>query len=287
MEFRTLQNTAPSEIIACFNQAFSDYFVPVTATEEAMQNRWRASRVDFNLSVGAFEKDQLVAFIFTGVGLLNGHKTAYNAGTGVIPDFRGQKLVSELYSFALPLFKNAGISQCTLEVITQNEKAIKAYRNVGFEIDRTLHCYQGEIRPASGTSNYRIEVSHAIPFEKLEALQPYAFAWDFRNEGVQAAGIYECWQLFADHELKAYLLLNPVTGFIAQFGFDGAAPGKFGNALLQAVARTNKTIKINNVDAASAETNKVLSKAGLVNYISQYEMQLLLISQYEMQLLLN
>ena len=35
---------SPAEMTACFNAAFADYFVPITATEEAMQNRWRSSR---------------------------------------------------------------------------------------------------------------------------------------------------------------------------------------------------------------------------------------------------
>src|SRR6478735_7672377 len=104
MEFRTLENTSLAEITAFFNAAFADYFVPINATVEAMQNRWRSSRVDFNLSVGAFEAGKLVAFIFTGVDDWQGRKTAYNAGTGVIPEFRGRKLVSELYDFAIPLF---------------------------------------------------------------------------------------------------------------------------------------------------------------------------------------
>ncbi|MBK0402474.1 GNAT family N-acetyltransferase [Adhaeribacter sp. BT258] len=276
MEIRTLKNTAPSQLVACFNEAFSDYFVPVSATEEAMQNRWRASRVDFNLSVGAFENDKLVAFIFTGVGELNGHKTAYNAGTGVIPAFRGRKLVSELYHFAIPLFKNAGITQCTLEVITQNEKAIKAYRNVGFEIGRTLHCYQGEIQPAISKIPFEIKRSKEIDFEELKPLQPFVFAWDFMNDGIKAANNYECWQLSDNNQLKAYLLLNPATGYIAQLGFDKTSPENYGLKLLQEVARMQRSFKINNVDAHSPETIKALSDAGLVHFISQYEMRKML-----------
>ncbi|MFC5269851.1 GNAT family N-acetyltransferase [Adhaeribacter terreus] len=277
MEIKTLENTPTSEIVTCFNEAFSDYFVPISATEEAMQSRWRASRVDFSLSFGAFENNKLVAFIITGVGNLHGHKTAYNAGTGVIPAFRGQKLVAKLYAYALPVFKGAGISQCTLEVITQNEKAIKAYRNIGFEIDRTLHCFKGELQPASTPSPFEIKTSTAIDFEAIAPLQAYTFAWDNMNEGIKAAGpAYQYWQLFENQNLKAYLFLNPATGYIGQFGFDRSAPEIYGLNLLREVAKTHPSLRLNNVDANAVETLALFETAGMVNYISQFEMRMLL-----------
>src|SRR5687768_6451246 len=121
MEIKSLENTPLAEIAACFNLAFSDYFVKFAATEEYLKNRWRANSVDYSLSFGAFENGKLVAFIIHGIDKLNGKKTAYNAGTGVIPEFRGQKLVAQLYDFALSRLKAAGILQSTLEVITQNQ----------------------------------------------------------------------------------------------------------------------------------------------------------------------
>lgn len=280
MEIRNLENTPLKDIVACFNLAFSDYFVPIAATEEAMQKRWKTSRVDFSLSFGAFEDEKLVGFIITGVDTLNGYKTAYNAGTGVIPDFRGRKLVASLYRHALPCFKKAGIEQCTLEVITENFKAIKAYRNIGFEIGRTLHCFKGDLKigpePAACV-NYQFSASKDFDFTKPEPLQAYSFSWDNTTAGVKMlAQDYELWQLEENKNLKAYILLNPATGYIAQLGFDKTESSSYLECLFSELAKAIPTVRINNVDSRSEEIVELLANVGLENHIDQFEMQLLL-----------
>jgi GNAT superfamily N-acetyltransferase len=262
MEIKTLENTPLAEITVCFNLAFSDYFVPITATETALQKRWHGARVDYSLSFGAFEGDRLVGFIITGVDELNGKKTAYNAGTGVIPEFRGYKLVSALYSTALPVFKAAGISQCTLEVITENFKAIKAYQKVGFKIARTLHCFKGELRteePVPAEPEHQITTSRELAFAALQPLQPYDFSWDNRNEGlIKLAPDLELWQLFREEERQAYCILNPATGYLAQFGFAGNSSLEAGKTLFAAIGKTIPALRINNVDSTATEAVTLL-----------------------------
>ena len=277
MEIRTLENTSPAEITTCFNAAFAGYFVPITATEEALKNRWRSSRVNLNLSVGAFENGKLVSFIFTGIDNWQGKKTAYNAGTGVLPEFRGRKLVSELYDFAFPLFRKNNIEQCTLEVITENAKAIKAYQNVGFQIARTLHCYKGEIKPAETENTFDHKIPTVFDLEELTALQPFSFSWDNCNASIAAnPEVYECHQLLENGHLKAYALLNPANSYLAQIGYDKTAAETYGLALLREISKTNPALRINNVAAEAPETIHLLTSAGLENHVSQYEMHMLL-----------
>ena len=66
--------------------------------------------------------------------------TAFNSGTGVVPKYRGRRIVKQLYDFAIPELLKRGVEKCGLEVIKENEKAIKAYRRVGFEIIKILKC---------------------------------------------------------------------------------------------------------------------------------------------------
>ncbi|KAA9345549.1 GNAT family N-acetyltransferase [Adhaeribacter soli] len=278
MEIKNLAQTPLHEIVACFNRAFSDYFVPIAATEEAMEKRWRAGRVDYSLSFGAFDQGKLVAFIITGVDRLNGLKTAYNAGTGVIPEYRGQRLVEKLYEVALPAFKVAGIKQSTLEVITQNEKAIKAYQKVGFQIVRTLHCFKGNLLtdpenfPVNG---YAITRTSEIDFNLLAPLQPYEFSWDNRNEGVSMIlPDLECWLLHQRGILKGYVLLNPATGYLAQLGFSAENIPFYGKLLFREIARQIPAVRINNVDSRAQEIYKLLETVGLENNLDQFEMLL-------------
>ena len=278
MENKSLEQTPLKEIVAAFNSAFADYFVPISATEEAMANRWRAGRVDYSLSFGAFHRDELAGFIITGVDQLNGLKTAYNAGTGVLPAFRGQKLVAQLYRHALPKFREAGIQQSTLEVICQNHKAIKAYQNVGFGITRTLHCFRGQLKTTNGTSedkDFRLERTSTLNPELLAPLQPYDFSWDNRNEGIsQIKADLETWCLYHQKELAAYLILNPETGYLAQLGFKPETREQAAEILFGALEREIPVVRINNVDSRAPEIASLLLTAGLENHLDQYEMLL-------------
>jgi ribosomal protein S18 acetylase RimI-like enzyme len=278
MEIKTLAQTPLPEIVACFNRAFSDYFVPIAATEEAMEKRWRTGRVDYSLSFGAFDQGKLVGFIITGVDGLNGLKTAYNAGTGVIPEYRSRRLVENLYEVALPAFSAAGIKQSTLEVITRNEKAIKAYQKVGFQIVRTLHCFKGNLisdLENISENGFVITRTSDLDFNLLAPLQPYEFSWDNRNEGVALIRPdLEGWLLHQHGNLKGYVLLNPATGYIAQLGFSAGNIPFYGKVLFGAIAQQIPAVRINNVDSQAQEIYELLKTIGLENNLDQFEMLL-------------
>jgi len=119
------------------------------------QNRWNWARVDYELSFGVFEGEQLVAFIINGIDQHNGKRTAFNTGTGVIKNFRGQQLVDKMYAAALPHFQKAGIEKYLLEVFVNNERAIRVYERIGFKKIRRLKCYKGKLQ--SGTNAVQVQ----------------------------------------------------------------------------------------------------------------------------------
>jgi ribosomal protein S18 acetylase RimI-like enzyme len=86
-----------------------------------------------------------VGFVLFAIGDLQGKRNAHNSGTGVIPEFRGRRIVEQIYGVALPILKMNGVLTSTVEAITLNERAIRAYRKVGYEITRKLRCFGGKI----------------------------------------------------------------------------------------------------------------------------------------------
>lgn len=58
---------------------------------------------------------------------------------GVVPQFRGQGLGRVLLLKALEGFRRAGLSRAFLEVTSQNDLAVRMYREVGFVKARTLY----------------------------------------------------------------------------------------------------------------------------------------------------
>lgn len=141
-DFRGLEKTDIKEMHQAFLLAFADYQLPFRLSyEQFIQKFILKLNIDYPLSVGIFDDKKLVAFIFTSVGEYRGLKTAYNGGTGVIPGHRSKGLTIQMYEYLWPKFKQENITQAVLEVLTENEQAIKSYRSCGFSIYTTYHCF--------------------------------------------------------------------------------------------------------------------------------------------------
>ena len=156
MQIKNLATTPLPQIVECFNLAFANYFVKMPTDVAYYEGRWRSARVDYEASIGVFDKDKLVALMIIGIDYHNGKLTAFNTGTGVIPDYKGQALVDKMYEFARPIFQKKGIQKCMLEVIQGNARAIRVYERIGFKIVRSLRCFRGGIildKDAASTIN--------------------------------------------------------------------------------------------------------------------------------------
>src|SRR5690242_10529094 len=124
LEYRTLAGLPVPEILNVFNEAFSDYIVPLQLSENQFLQKIKAENIKPELSVGAFVNKKLVGLILTGVSEKGPLRKAYNAGTGVIPSFRGQQITQQLYIFLVPLLKDQGIREHQLEVLQNNTAAL-------------------------------------------------------------------------------------------------------------------------------------------------------------------
>lgn len=143
--YRFLSPDDFSALHAALLEAFSDYIVPFQLTEAQFQNHIAVNAVDVNNSVGAFTDDgKMVGFTLNGFGLWNGKATVYDAGTGVVPAFRGKGIGGEIFEFMTPALKQKGSEQILLEVISKNEKAVQLYRRLGFEETRRLLIFEQE-----------------------------------------------------------------------------------------------------------------------------------------------
>jgi len=126
-------------------EAFADYAMDASqTTEESMMLRMAKNAVDYDASVGVYAGDRMVGLTLIGLDTLDGNLTAYDAGTGIIPDYRGRGLAKKMFDHALPELRERGVRRFLLEVLQQNEPAIKAYEKSGFAITRELKCIAAE-----------------------------------------------------------------------------------------------------------------------------------------------
>ena len=276
MEIITLDKIPLSQITTCFNHAFSDYFVKFNATESYLQHRWKGAGVDLSLSSGVVDEGKLVGFIITGVRAWNGMKTAFNAGTGVIPSHRGNALTKKMYDFLLPKFKEEKIRCLSLEVIQQNVKAIHIYEQVGLKIFRGLHCYSGEIKveiPNLGNEIQFFEIKNPklCSFKSFCDFKP---AWENNNKSVETnIEDYAFYGVENKGTLLAFAIIKRENGYLPQFGVHSNHRQKgIGKFLFGHLSKIYPTMKTNNVDASAIHVLKFLERVGMKNTINQFEM---------------
>lgn len=152
-------------------EAFADYAMDASGTkEESMMLRMSKNAVDYAASAGAYEDDRLVGFTLIGIDEVEDVLTAFDAGTGIIPDFRGQGLAKRMFDHALPELQDRGVKRFLLEVLQGNEPAIKAYQKSGFVITREFRCYVAEtehLRTLSQVAGIHVDIADAASFEGL------------------------------------------------------------------------------------------------------------------------
>ncbi|MFD1630701.1 GNAT family N-acetyltransferase [Pseudopedobacter beijingensis] len=157
MQIRNLSTQDNPDLVQAINGAFADYIVPFQLNAAQLQFKMATENIVPEWSVGVFEGEQLIAFIMHGVRTTAGKTVVYNAGTGVLPAYRGKGLVGKMYEYMQPFFEENKVQQLVLEVIEGNQSAIRAYEKNGFTIQRKLLCFDGELKvqPTSATASVR------------------------------------------------------------------------------------------------------------------------------------
>lgn len=274
---KTLENIPTEKLLEVFNLSFSDYVVPFCLTKAQLEDKIQSDGIKLEFSVGAFEDYQLIAFILHGYDTIDNLKIVYNAGTGVIPAKRGNKLTAKLYEYILPILHENDIDKLLLEVITTNEPAIKTYKNIGFKIIRELNCYKGSLNITNTNNDFEIRELQAYDWQKLHSFWDLKPSWQNSNTAVEqlkkskiSIGIYD------GEKLLGYTIFNPRIKRIHQLSVDKNYRRKdVGRQLLAHIATNyGKDVSITNVDNTSEETLNFFNDIGMDIYIKQYEMEL-------------
>ena len=273
---QTLENIPIEKLLEVFNLSFSDYIVPFYLTKEQLEDKIKSDSITLEFSVGAFQDDQLIAFILHGYDLVDQLKIAYNAGTGVIPTKRGSKLTSKMYEYVLPILQANDIDKLLLEVITTNERAIKTYNNIGFKIIRELNCYKGAINITNRKNDFEIRKLEEYNWQKLQSFWDLKPSWQnsitalekLKNFNI-SLGIYD------NEKLLGYTIFNPKLKRVYQLSVDKNYRGKgAGRQLLEHIAKNYaKDVSATNIENTSKQTLNFMKTIGIDIFIKQYEME--------------
>lgn len=272
MEIKSLNVITREEVITCLLTAFSNYFVVLPDDVDYWKARYKAAQIDWSLSYGMFDGEKLVGFIINGIDVHEGRKTAYNSGTGVLPDYRGNAIVDRLYEHAFPEFRKAGIEKCLLEVICENERAMKVYNRIGFETRRKLYSFKGSLPVASG--DLQLQNTSFSEILSTGLYDPKNYSWDNLSKPVEISEHNKnCFLLTsAEGELKGYLVLGP-NGQVVQLE---ASENSQISEVLKSIRKVTTDIRFGNVPDHRTQLLNELKALSFENTINQYEMQLFL-----------
>lgn len=255
MVIRPLTAADFDAVFAAFNEAFSDYLVPLTLTREQFAEMMHRRGWVPEKSPAAFEGERIVAFTLNAV---EGDR-AYDSGTGVVPSHRRRGLARDLMQRSFELLHDC--RTYVLEVLEQNEKAIALYRALGFEETRPLQCWRFEYSGAEPRSDGQ---SH----EEWWTIQP---SWQNSTGSIRRAGT----EHLTLGDENGYAIVFPGNGDLPQLAVRPEARRKgTGTHLLRAAASAaGKPLRILNIDDRDAGIAAFLEAAGAARTVRQLEME--------------
>ncbi|MFD2555490.1 GNAT family N-acetyltransferase [Sphingobacterium tabacisoli] len=274
MQIRKLTNQDIPDLLLAINGSFADYIVPFQLNSEQLDFKMTSEDIQMDYSVGVFEDGKLVAFIMHGLRPMGNDYKVYNAGTGVLPDYRGRGLVGQMYAHIVPFLQAQGVKKMVLEVIESNRSAIRAYEKEGFTINRKLLCFSGTLENVNENSIALLKTLSSLPWDALSDFWDITPSWQSDIRSMQLVPPSILGAFIAD-ELVGYILFNTTKRRIYQLAVSPSQRHKgIAQQLTMAVQQQipAETIQVNNVDEASTDLELFLKKQGLQNDINQLEM---------------
>lgn len=279
MEIKCCTDVSQSLIYKTFLDGFSDY--PVKPPKEAafFERFFGPEGNSEKYSYIAVDEGRGIGLILGGIRKFDGIKTLRCGTMCIVPEFRGSGVAEKLWESHIVLAREQGCKQLFLEVLGNNERAIKFYEKKGYEKRYLLKYYQyNGIEKVQTINGESIIDGYSVKFIDFEALK------NFRE--AEFKGLHINWQnemdyiKFIEAEILGVYDLDKLIGSICYrkgkiffIGVDEAYRGKgLGSKLVQRVLdKSDDTYEISFPNNASLEG--FCKKNGLLlASIFQYEM---------------
>jgi len=277
---RFLTESHFDEVHATFVDAYSDYFVASPSTETQFRNHLILNGVDLTQSIGCFDNGKMIGFTLNSIGEWDNLRSAYDAGTGVISEYRRRGVSNTMFDMMMPAFKSWGVEQCLLEVITTNEPAIKLYDKHGFRSVRELALLQCDVnlsRNAKELRDIQIVKVHSPDWDHLTTIWDGKPSWQNSIEAMKRS--YRSKRILSailDGQTVGYIVYSSHFGRVAQIAVDQNFRGRgIGTALLggmQDEMADGYKMQVINIDKSIDGAMNFFRRHGFYEVLSQHEM---------------
>jgi ribosomal protein S18 acetylase RimI-like enzyme len=286
MEFIRLNQFEESDILDTQNKAFSDYEVPMQISLEAFKYFNLRRGVRYDLSLGVVNNDSLIGFILNAVDIWEGKLTAYDCGTGIIPEFRQKGIGNQIFDKVLPILKEEKIEQYLLEVIQTNTAACILYRRRNFQVTREFDCLQIERTELEKefqneetefrSLSYVIKGGDMINWNIAKEFQDFKASWQNSELSIQRVNdSFGYLTAFYKKKFVGYMVFEP-NGGITQLAIHPKHRNRkigrtFIKTLLEKCPNSEKFNMIN-IDTRCVNLISFLNKLGFNSFTTQFEM---------------
>ena len=276
IDHRLMSSADFDSLYECFLTAFSDYAVDMQMSREQFRQRITRDGVSLTKSAGAFDGERMIGFCINGVGDWQGKSTAYDAGTGVIPGYRGRGVAKELFAFLELRLKDAGVIQYLLEVLTSNVPAATLYRKLGFIETRSLAVFRSQ--PQKGTKDVN-ETNITVRRVETADWPLYQSFWDGYPSWQNSIDAIE--RVITDRSIIGAYENNECVGYgvvfmpsanLMQLAVSPSHRRKGVGSAILASLETSEPLKINNIDEKLQGSLAFYEANGYKQVLGQYEM---------------
>src|SRR5687767_10087041 len=185
MDFETVpaSNYSLSELVELLNRGFEDYFIPIHFSIDMFSNMLHKDGIDLADSRVLISDNQVC-----GIALIARRhwlQASRVAAMGIARESRGKGAGSWLMKQLIDDASERGDREMVLEVIEQNEPAVKLYQKYGFESMRRLVGYIHRDKEAGKTEKGEL---HDIDLREMgQLISHYGFPdlpWQLSGESI-------------------------------------------------------------------------------------------------------
>ncbi|WP_160647929.1 GNAT family N-acetyltransferase [Chengkuizengella marina] len=160
---KRLSDCSFQDAVTAWNRGFTGYYMDAQVTMESFLNRFVSEGLSTELSILAYKENEPIGLVLNGIREINRKRVAWNGGTGVAPEFRGTGVGKLMMTDTFTIYKENGVNMAALEAIKENEKAIKLYQKLGYDIKDQLLIYE--------SSNFSQSISFRGDFSEYGILK--------------------------------------------------------------------------------------------------------------------
>ena len=271
MRYTVLSQVQIEEIVECINMAFSDYAKPIHFTKDTLQRFFQADNINKTLSFCAYSGDDMVGFILNSSNIYNGELAAFDAGTGVIPEYRGKGVFSGLYAFTERQLCKSGIKKYYLEVLQQNDRAKALYERNGFSVVREFSVMQStKIPEASNNKSIQTVGLAEFDFSGVNGLVLVAPSYEHSYSVIKRnPSLYHVAYFEKNSRITAFCVYDAENGNVVELGYYNIFDLE---EVLKYVVCNYEAVIAKNIDTSYCSVMEMLSSIGFEQIAGQFEM---------------